>query len=77
MTPSRPRSRLVRELAWILLIKVILLSALWYAFFRPAERPVLDSRTVAQGLLDRSTVSPHPVAGPGDAPVSSSSRRKE
>ena len=32
---------------------------------------------VAQGLLDRSTVSPHPVAGPGDAPVSSSSRRKE
>jgi hypothetical protein len=36
-------SRLGREIAWVIVLKVIALTLLYYLFFSPAHRPVADT----------------------------------
>lgn len=34
--------RLGREITWVIVLKLIALFALWFAFFSPAHRPTID-----------------------------------
>jgi hypothetical protein len=59
--PAAPASRLRREIAIVLAVKALALSALWWAFFSPSssssgERP--PGADLGRSFLERQPVSP-------------------
>jgi len=51
VTPAARGRVLLREVAWVLGAKALLLVVLWAAFFGPANRPRVDPSTVGQALI--------------------------
>ena len=49
-------NRLVRELFWIAAIKLVLLFALWFAFFRQPDATPPGSREVSAALLGAGSI---------------------
>jgi hypothetical protein len=43
--------RVTREIAWLLAIKLIALTALYYAFFGPSHQPNPDAHAVATHVM--------------------------
>ena len=66
--PAPPVSdhRLVRELVWVVVIKLALITALWWGFVHDAKVPV-DTGHMAAQLIAPATAKPqHPVTGEHD-----------
>jgi hypothetical protein len=53
--PASPQSALGRELAIVIVAKILLLLLLYWLFFSPAHRPATD---VAAHLVDDATTMP-------------------
>lgn len=53
-TEKRPmkRSKLWKEIAAVLAVKLVLLAGLFFAFFSPSHRTATDPATVSARLLD-------------------------
>ena len=51
-----PRTRLMRHLTVVIVVKILLLTALWWAFFRDAQAPV-DSERVAEHFTQSTSTS--------------------
>ena len=49
--PSKPRSKLIREIAVVLCCKLLVIFALWYCFFGPDKRIEQSPDVVAAGIL--------------------------
>lgn len=56
--PSVRTPRLRRHLAWVIVIKVMALTALWWLFFRSELRPPAGSAAVAAQILADEKASP-------------------
>ncbi|HKJ88431.1 MAG TPA: hypothetical protein VKA48_07970 [Gammaproteobacteria bacterium] len=56
---TRPRS-LARELAWVLLFKLVALAALWLAFFRGPAPPAGPDAMADQILAQAPSHAVHP-----------------
>lgn len=56
---------LLKHLAVVLVIKLLLLAALWYAFIAP-QRKQVDSATAAQHLLSTNGNAPSPQEARSD-----------
>jgi len=55
------RPGLIVEIVAVLLIKLAVITALWFAFFGPETRVEISPASVSQGLLERGpTASPSP-----------------
>jgi hypothetical protein len=50
------QSRLGRHLIWVLIIKLILLSALWYVFIKP-HRVEVDAATMRDHMLGQPAIN--------------------
>ncbi len=50
----RQRPSLIAEIAALLVLKLAVITALWFAFFGPETRIEVNPATVSQGVLDRS-----------------------
>jgi hypothetical protein len=50
------QSRLGRHLIWVLIIKLILLTALWFIFIKP-NRVEVDAATMRDHLLGQPTIN--------------------
>ncbi len=48
---GKPRAKLIRELAVVLLCKLLVIFALWYCFFGPDKRIEQTPENVAVGIL--------------------------
>ncbi len=48
---SKPRSKLIREIAVVLCCKLLVIFALWYCFFGPDKRIEQTPEAVAAGIL--------------------------
>lgn len=48
---SPGKRRLVREIAIVIVIKLLVLSVLFVLFFSPAQRPQIDTDSVRQQLI--------------------------
>lgn len=55
-------ARLLRHLTGAVLIKLVMLCALWWAFVRPAEAPVGSDQAAAHLLAAPGAGSPPPTA---------------
>lgn len=65
------KSWLVRHLALVLLIKIVLITALWWAFFRGNKVPVDDARAATHLLGSPAATAPSTMSAPSSAPFSS------
>jgi len=54
---------LARELTWVLIIKVVLLSVLWALFFSPQHRHQIDDAGVAKALMSGGQTVHAPFRG--------------
>ena len=43
--------RITREIAWLLAIKLVALTVLYFAFFGPSHQPNPDTRAVAAHVM--------------------------
>ncbi|MDO9600346.1 MAG: hypothetical protein Q7J47_21710 [Azoarcus sp.] len=66
--PAPPVSdhRLVRELVWVVVIKLALITALWWGFVRDAKVPVDTGHMAAQLIAPANTRTQPPVTGEHD-----------
>ena len=53
-------NRLVRELAVVLVIKLIILYTIWFAFFSEPVTPRMTADSVSESFLGGGTDSPSP-----------------
>lgn len=60
--PAAPRAWLLREIAAVLVLKAIALTALWWAFFSPSSRDVPPPADLGRTFLERQPVSPDSTA---------------
>lgn len=70
-TPSAriPDRRLRLHITVILIVKVAALWLLWYLFFSPDHRPVIDADALDARIFPAATpVTPAPSTPPGTAP---------
>jgi hypothetical protein len=52
---SPPRRGIGRELAWLVLAKLVALALLWFLFFTPENRPHVNGAATSQRLgIDRT-----------------------
>jgi len=49
-------NRLVREITFVLLLKLAFIYGLWFLFFRAPTQPPLSAEAVGQALLNPGTV---------------------
>ncbi|MCX8145531.1 MAG: hypothetical protein N3C59_04270 [Azovibrio sp.] len=56
--PPPRKSSLAIELAGVIVLKLALLTVIWFACFADQARPPAEIDAIAQGLLDRVTASP-------------------
>jgi len=61
-SPAAPQARLRREIVAVLVLKVIALAALWWAFFSPSSRDVPPPADLGRTFLERQPVSPDSTA---------------
>lgn len=64
--PSIPDRRLVRELVWVVVIKLALIATLWWGFVRDDKVPVDSGRMAAQLVAPTSLAQQHPTSGEHD-----------
>jgi cbb3-type cytochrome oxidase subunit 3 len=53
----KPNRSLVRKLAWTVLLKLLVLTAIWWAFIRD-QKVTVDSETAAEHLLAPALSTP-------------------
>ena len=65
--PAGRRYRLTRHLAAVILIKVILLTLLWYAFIKP-NKVSIDMASMGERIAGTENKNPQPIiqTSPGD-----------
>lgn len=56
--PASPWAWLLREITAVLVIKVIALTALWWAFFSSSSQDALPPAELGRTFLERQPVSP-------------------
>ncbi|WP_303783205.1 cytochrome oxidase putative small subunit CydP [Azovibrio restrictus] len=66
--PPPIKPSLALELAGVIVLKLALLTVIWFAFFADQPHPPAEIDAVAHGLLDRVSAStppqpPHPQEG--------------